>query len=122
MCIKILKSEEEVSYDANRPLEDQIKGSKQIVVNYEPCDPSIDTFLDEVERLCKNGITASLNIKFNHNNHLNGAKMGKEMAKLSKDLDLNEVIKLMVTAQADVDKKLGEMSGICLDKNCRVKT
>lgn len=122
MCIKIVTSTEEISYDMERPLEDQIRGSRRIVVNYEPFDPTIDKFLDEVERLCKNGVTANLNIKFNHNNNLIGAKIGKEMTKLSKDLDINEVIKLMVTAQAEADKKLEELSSICLAKNCRVKT
>lgn len=122
MCIKIFTSKEEVSYDSTRPLEEQIQGSKKIVVNYEPYDQSIDKFLDEVERLCKNGITANLNIKFNHNNNLVGAKIGREMARLTKDLDLNEIIKLMVTCQAEADKRLEELSGLCLGKNCRVKT
>lgn len=122
MCVKIIRSKEEVSYNSELPLEDQIKGCKQVVVNYEPCDPSIDKFLDEVERLCKNGIAANLNIKFNHNNNLTGAKIGKEMYRLAKDLDINEIIKLMVTAQAEADRKLEELSGLCLGKNCRVKT
>lgn len=121
MCIKILRSKEEFSYDSEKPLEEQIKGSRQIIVNYEPFDPSIDKFLDEVERLCKNGITANLNIKFNHNNNLKGIKIRKEMLKLSRDLDINEIIKIMVIAQAEADKKLEELSGICLGKNCRVQ-
>ena len=122
MCIKIVRSKEEFSYDMSQPLESQIRGSERIVVDYEPSDPAIDKFLDEVERLCKNGITANLNIKFNHNNNLAGAKLKKEMVRLSKDLDINEVIKLMVTAQSEIDRKLEELSSICLDKNYRGKT
>lgn len=121
MCIKIVRSKGEVSYNTERPLEEQLRGSKQIVINYEPCDPTIDKFLDEVERLCKNGITAKLNIKFNHNNNLAGARTSKKMAMLSKELDFNEIIKLMVTAQAEADKKLKELSGICSGSNCRVQ-
>lgn len=118
MCIKIIKLKEEVSYDTNKPLEEQLVGSKQIVVNYEPRDPSIDKFLDEVERMCKNGVSASLNIKFNHNNFLAGAKIKKEIIKLSKDLDVNELIKAVVSAHAEADKKLEEMAETCLGKRC----
>jgi hypothetical protein len=116
MCIKIVRSKEEVSYDMSAPLEDQLRGSKQIIINYEPKDPSIDKFLDEMERLCKKGISASLNIKFNHNNSLAGARTKKQMGKLAEDLDINEVIKMITTAQAEADKKLEEMTKICFAK------
>lgn len=113
MCVKIVRLKETTEYDITRPLEEQIRGSKQIVVNYNPQDPAIDQFLSEVERLCKNGVSASMNIQFNHNNYLVGAKLGREVKKLAKDLDLNEVIKLMALSQADADKKLEEMSQLC---------
>ena len=116
MCIKIVKSTEEISYDTNRSLEEQLKGSNKVVINYEPKDPSIDHFLDEVERLCKNGITANLNIQFNHNNHLKGAKVKKEIIKLSNGMDLNEIIKFMTLAQSDTDKKLEEMAEFCFKR------
>ena len=116
MCIKIVKLKEEVSYDSNKPLEEQIKGSKQIIINYEPKDLSVDKFLDEVERMCKNGISASLNIKFNHNNHIAGAKAKKKVAKLSKDLNINELVKAVVSAHADADKKLEEIAQSCAGK------
>ena len=116
MCVKILTSKEELSYDMSRPLEDQLKGSKKVVINYEPKDPSIGHFLNEVEKLCKNGISAKLNIQFNHNNDIAGARLQKEMRKLAKDLDLNEVVKLMTLIQSNTDKKLEEMSTICLKR------
>ena len=122
MCIKIVRSKAEVSYDMNTPLEEQIKGCKQIVVNYEPKDPAIDKFLGEVERLCKHGISTKLNIAFNHNNFLLGAKTGKQLAKLARDLDLNEVIKFMVNTHAESDKKLEEIANYCMDGKCRVKS
>lgn len=120
MCIKIIKSKQEYSYNMEIPLEEQLKGSKQIVVNYDPQDPSVEKFLNEVERLCKHGITANLNIKFNHNNHILGARTRKEITKLVKELDLNEVIKLMVTMQSETDKKLEELSIYCLGEKSDV--
>lgn len=122
MCIKIVRLSEEFSYDSEIPLEQQIGANSQIVVNYDPKDPSIDKFLDEVERLCKDGVSTKLNIKFNHNNFLAGAKLKKEMAQKAKDLDINEIIKLMVTVHKEADKKLEEMANYCLDGNCRVKS
>lgn len=116
MCIKIVRSKDEISYDMSEPLEDQLKGSKQVIVNYEPKDPSIDKFLDEMERLCKKGISATVNIKFNHNNNLLGAKAKKEMNKLAKDLDINELIKMITVAQAEADKKLEEITKLCFEK------
>lgn len=116
MCVKIVRLKETKPYDVNRPLEEQLRGSKQVVVNYEPKDPSIDRFLTEVERLCKNGVTASLNIQFNHNNYVKGKRLQKEVQKLAEDLDLNEVIKFMVTAQAEADKKIEEMLQLCLNR------
>lgn len=116
MCIKIVRLKEESEYDMNTPLEDQLRGSRQVVVNYDPLDSSIDHFLDEVERLCKNGITASMNIKFNHNNNLYGARIKNEMVQLSQDLDLNEFIKMMALIQKMADKKLEEMSALCIKR------
>ena len=116
MCIKIVKLKEEVPYDTSIPLEEQLVGSRQIVVNYEPKDSTVDKFLDEVERMCKNGVSASLNIKFNHNNYLAGARIKKEMRRLAKDLDVNELIKAVVSAHSEADKKLEEMAQTCLGK------
>jgi len=113
MCIKIFKSDQPISYDMSRPLEEQIQGSKKIVVDYDPKDESVDKFLDEVERLCKHGISASLNIKFNHNNNLSGARIRKQLDQLSEDLDVNELIKMLSLTYADVDKKLEELHKYC---------
>ena len=113
MCVKIVRLKSSEEYDTTRPLEEQLRGSKQVIINYSPKDPAIDHFLGEVERLCKTGVTASLNIQFNHNNQLTGAKIHKQLNKLAKDLDLNEVIKFMVKAQAEADKKIDEMIELC---------
>ena len=116
MCVKILTNTAEVSYDMQKPLEDQLKGSKKIVINYEPKDPSIDHFLNQMERLCKNGISAKVNIQFNHNNHLRGAKLQKEMTMAAGNLDMNEVVKLMALIQSTTDRCLEEMSNLCFKR------
>lgn len=115
MCIKIVTAKREISYDMAKPLEEQLRGSKKIVVNYEPSDPCIDKFLDEVERLCKNGISANVNITFNHGNNLKGAKIKKKLNNISDDLNLNEVIKMMAIAHSETDKKLEEIANYCMD-------
>jgi hypothetical protein len=122
MCIKIVGARKEVSYDMNQPLEKQVIGCKQIVVDYEPEDPCIDKFLSEIERLYKHGISAKLNIEFNHRNFILGAKTGKQLAKLAKQLDYNEIIKFMVNNHAESDKKLEEIASYCMDGKCRVES
>lgn len=116
MCIRIVKLKEETAYDSSRPLEEQIKGSREVLVDYNPTDSSVDHFLSEVERLCKTGVTASLNIKFKHNNNLSGARIGKQMRKIANGLDLNEFIKSIALLQSEADKRLEEMSALCLKR------
>lgn len=118
MCVTIVKAKEEVKYNMAIPLEQQLKGSKKIVVNYVPKDPSIDSFLDEIEKMCKNGISANLNITFNHNNNLSGAKAKNKALKLSKDLDVNELIKLMAALHSETDRKLEDIAKYCIGNHC----
>lgn len=109
MCIKIINAQEEVPYDTNRPLEEQITGSEQIVVNYEPFDKSVDQFLAEVDRIAKHGIDAKLSIKVIHNDHIFGFKVKQKLKQATNDITLNEIIKLMVLSHCAVDKKLEDL-------------
>jgi hypothetical protein len=113
MCIKIIKPDIELKYDINKSLEDQIVGYKQIVVDYEPNDPTMDKFLDEVERFCQKGISRPLNIKVKPNSYVTGAKIRSRIADFNKDMGLNDVIKTVVLSYDAVDKKLEELSNIC---------
>ena len=122
MCIRIINNQGEISYNMTRPLDEQIRGSKQVIIDYKPEDPSVDKFLDEVERLCKHGVSASLNIRFNHNDNLAGARIKKKMGGLEVDLDINELIKLMATAHKETDKKLEELVNYCMGEDNRVKS
>lgn len=121
MCVKIVRAKGEVEYDMSRPLEEQIRGSKHIVINYEPNDASVDKFLSEIDRFCQNGINANLNIKVIHNNHIAGAMVKKQVVGITKGLEFNALIKLMALAHAESDRKLEELAQYCMDGNCDVK-
>jgi len=116
MCIRIIHENEEVKYDSSRPLEEQLLGSKSIIVTYDSKDSDIDVFVGEVERLCKTGVCLDTNVKVIHNNHLKGAKAKKLMERLSKDLELNEAIKILVTMQSEMNKKLEKLSSFCTNR------
>lgn len=113
MCIKIVHKDAEVKYDSKKPLEEQLCGSERVVIRYEAKDTDIPVFVDEVERLCKTGISLNTHVKVIHNDHLKGQKAKKLMGRLMKDLDLNEAIKILVNLQSGTDKKLEEMASFC---------
>lgn len=118
MCIKIVKTKGEIPYDVTKPIEEQVRGSKQVIINYEPNDPSIERFLNEVERVCQTGVSCNLNIKVVHNNYLNGAKTAKKSKHLEMELRLNDIVKMMSTSFSNNDKKLEELASICLNRKC----
>jgi hypothetical protein len=116
MCIKIFNSTNESEYDTDRPLEEQVGESDRIVIDYSPEDSSIEKFVGEVERICRNGVSCNLNIEVLTNNILKGAKVKRQTRALEFDLKLNDLIKLMATVQSHTDKKLEEMSELCLKR------
>ena len=122
MCIKIIRAEDEIKYDISKPLEEQIVGSKQIVVDYEPNDPSLMKFLCEIERFCQTGVDRTFNIKVKHNNHVMGAKAKSRIAKYSDAMNVNELIKKMALSYAETDKRLEELATICVNGCTNVKT
>lgn len=115
MCIRIKGLDSEVKYDAARPLEEQIVGSKEVVIKYDPKDPDIDAFLCEMERMCSSGISIGTDVRVDviHNNHLKGVKAKRQVKRLNKDLSLNEAIKLLTNLQSKTDKTLEELSIFC---------
>lgn len=118
MCIKILKDNIETSYDSKKTLSEQVSGSEQILVHYEPFDKDIDSFLKEIENLANTGATCNLNIKVIHNDNIFGFKLRKKLRKATSDITVNEIIKLMVLSHAETDKKLSDLSDACIGKNC----
>jgi hypothetical protein len=110
MCIKFINCHQEIPYDVNVPLEEQLQGCEQIVVNYEPLDKEIDKFLKEVERFVRTGVDAKLNLKIIHNDNIFGFKVKQKLKKATNDITLNEIIKLMVLRQIEADKKLEDLA------------
>lgn len=110
MCIKIVNAHCEVPYDASKPLEDQIQGFEQIVVNYDPSDRAMDQLLAEVQRMARTGLEANLSIKVIHNNHIFGFRLKQQIARAKHDINLNEIIKLMVLAHCSIDRKLENLA------------
>lgn len=110
MCVKIVNAHQEIPYDSSRPLEEQITGSEQIVVNYEPFDKSVEALVKEVERMAKTGVDAKLIIKVKHNNHIFGFKVKQQLQRATNDITLNEIIKLMVLSHRSIDQKLEDLA------------
>jgi hypothetical protein len=117
MCVKIIGPDTETKYDVGRPLEDQVCGSQKVVIDYNPLDPDINTFVCEMERLRDNGISADVKVDFLPNNFMSGMKVKNQVKKLTKDLNLNEVIKLLTVLQNKTDKALEELSSFCHKEN-----
>jgi len=117
MCVKILYADHEVSYDMNKPLEDQLVDSAEIVVGYDPEDPAIGKFFTEMERVCQTGVSCDVNIKVVHNNHLSGARANRQAKKLNVELEVNNLIKAMVLSHSEVDRKLKNLTKICSGEN-----
>lgn len=116
MCIKIVHLEEQKEFNPSEPLETQMEGAKQILVSYDPIDPKIDSFLGQMERICKSGITWKAEIKVDTNNYLNGLKFERKIEKIKRKLDVNEVIKGLTKFHSETDKKLTELSKLCMGK------
>lgn len=118
MSIKIVLADKEVDYNPEIPLEEQVQGSKKIVIDYKPNDTAINTFLDQVERVCAYGINCNLNIQVRHNNTIGGARIKAKTKKLEQGIQINELIKFLELARENADRQLEEMAKFCLGKEC----
>lgn len=122
MCVKIINLDEELDYNISIPLEYQLENSSKIVIDYQQNDPSIEKFIKEVKRICQSGIDCDLNISVKVNDFIAGAKLKRQAKNIETQNKLNELIKLMVLSQYQADKKLEELSSICLGINENVRS
>jgi hypothetical protein len=116
-----MTANEAIPYDMDVPLEDQLCNSSQIVIDYEPFDPSVSKFLNELERFSKTGIDQKVNIKVIHNDNIAGLKLKKKAKKAENDIKVNELIKLMALSHIEADCKLEELSNLCTNRECNAK-
>ena|ERR1035437_5468304 len=117
MCVKIIRTDDSLEFNASEPLELQIADAQEIVISYIPEDPQIDSFISEVERIVKNGISCKVDIRVNPNNDLGGLRLERQIEKLARKLHINEAIKGLANLHAEADRRLGEISERCLGKN-----
>lgn len=116
MCVKIICNDHEHEFDPNEPLENQIVGAKEVLVNYSPMDYKIPFFMKELDRLCNNGISCKLSFKFKSNNNLEGFRIERQLEKIKHNFELNEIVKNLVSMYDKTDKKLEEISNGLLGK------
>lgn len=115
MCVEIFKSENKQSYKPELPFEDQIYGCQEVLIDCEPNCPKVAKFLDEVEKICRNGQTLPINIKLADNTNF---KLFSKTTQLNKELLLNDIITHAVLIHKNADAKLKELSEICTKGNC----
>lgn len=121
MCVKIVKDLQEVPYDASKPLVDQVDSSDLVVINYEPKDKAIVSFMKELEKMAKTGVETNFNVRIEHRDNLKGARIKKQINKLKNDISVNELIKAFVQCHKEADKKLEELIGYCSGVGYNVK-
>lgn len=115
MCVEIFKSDTKQSYKPELPFEEQFIGSKEVLIDCESNCPKVARFLDEVEKICKNGQSLPITIRLADNSNL---KLFKETKKLNKDLFLNDIIGHAVLLHKNTDDKLKELSEMCIKGQC----
>ena len=113
MCIKILNSQSSLKYDSSKSLEEQLKDAQEVVIDYDPKDPDMDRFLEEMEKLAQTGINCGVSLELIHNNFIKGIKARKQINRIRKDLDVNEAIKFLVNIHSEFDKQLEAISVFC---------
>ena len=117
MCVKIIGTEEK-EFDPKKPIDIQLVGAKEIFVDYDEfyCY-NTDMLVNGLEQMVKTGIGLDAEIKVNVNNSLNGLKLERKLKRLRNKLDVNEVAKSLTKLHIETDKKLSEISEMCLGKN-----
>jgi hypothetical protein len=116
MCVKIICTDHEYEFDPNMSLEHQIVGAKEILVSYDPLDPRIDHFVDQIERMIRSGVGCIADIRVNANNSISGFRLERRLEDLKRKMSINEVVKGLSTLHASTDSKLCEISKMCLEK------
>ena len=114
MCIRIVRSHEEVEFEPSEPLEYQVRGAKEVVISYDPEDTRIQSFMDQMDRIVKSGVGCQMNIRVNSDHSLSAYRFERQLNEASYDLDLNKAIKILVSTHNETDKKLSEMQQLCL--------
>jgi hypothetical protein len=121
MCVVMVKNNIRCSFDPQGDFMEQTKGCTEVVVHYKPEDKEIEKFLQEIKKCAQNGIRLDLSVKVDYDNYLSGFKTKKEIKAAMNDIRLNEVIGLLALSQHSTEKKLEEISSMCVNREVNVK-
>jgi hypothetical protein len=110
MCVKLLKDDQILEYDCERPLTEQVNGVREVLVNYQPNDKEVKSFLSEMQKCAKNGTNPNVKVRVEYNSLIDGYKTKKQFVKAMNDITLNEIIKLIALMQRSIDKSLEEIA------------
>jgi hypothetical protein len=116
MCVKLIKDDQLIEYDCNKPLMDQVYGVSEVVVNYKPKDKAVESFLKEMQRCVQYGVNPSVKVRVEYNDFLKGYQTKKQIVKAMNDITLNEIIKLVALMQRSIDKSLEEIATACANR------
>ena len=110
MCVEIFKLDEKQSYKPELPFEEQFVGSSEVLIDCEPNCPKVAKFLDEIEKICRNGQSLPITIRLADNTSL---KLFSKTKKLNKELLINDIVGHMALLHKNTDDKLKELSDMC---------
>lgn len=111
MCVDIIKENEILAYDINSSFEEQIKNSKEAVIdcNKENC-PKVFSFLNKMEKFCKDGFSLPIELKVVDNTNI---KLFKKIKGLRKSLLLNDIIGQLALTHKKADNELEDILKMC---------
>lgn len=115
MCVEIFKSEGKSHYQPELSFEEQLKDSKEVLIDCSPNCPRVERFLNEVEKICKNGQSLPITIRLADNSNF---KLFSKTKELNRDLFLNDIIGQAALIHKNADTKLKELSEICSKGSC----
>lgn len=121
MCVTMVRDNIACSYDPQGDFLEQAENCTEVIIDYLPEDGIIKKFLQEVQKCAKNGIKLDLNVKVNYGDYLSGFKTKKEIKRALSDISLNEIVKLLTISQHNAEKKLEELSLMCLNREMNGK-
>lgn len=115
MCVEIIQPQGSVAYNTEQPFKEQVMGSKEVLIDCESTCPRVVKFLDEIEKICKDGTPFPINLKIKHNGNLHLFKKNKQ---INNDLGVNDIIKGLVQFHKKADDGLREIAEMCSRGKC----
>ena len=114
MCVEIIGPESKISFKPELPLEEQIVGSKEVLIDCTPDCPKVVKFLSEVEKACKCGKTLNIKLKMLGNN----LNLFNKTRKLNKEIMNNDIVSKIALLYDRTDRGLEELSNMCRKGKC----